>query len=418
MPKRSRSGVSSSSGKRRKTSAGKPKKKKRPKSKTSRRTTKGVSKAVKSFVAKAVDARVPDTKLVMHCGPVTIPRQWNGTGVGGRFNYPIPANTHFFLHEPWSRLDGTPGMGIPTQIGLRHLENVTNIGDLTIGQLVGSNCRVKSMYIKGRYYINQANLHNGNITDLYIRTLCLEDKAKTYEELKAQADTPLYVDTKTTDYNPAAGINYKINRDSSGYATEEWEDRELSGYQYPNELKLCRSNCSMYSMGLPINGESFKVLGKVVRHARQANYKPIVLAAEDIAQAPNGSWAGYTTHQLTGWRTSADEEPVSPDEIVAASGVQAVCPQGGSWEIPFKMNIKAPKYLRWDNVHKRLLHSQVVSGPDTSGPQNFTPFLLTHLFSPNPALTVKNTGTSSSYLDKLVSMEYRIYVTLDVEPKI
>ena len=117
---------------------------------------------------------------------------------------------------------------------------------------------------------------NSGLTSVYIRTLCLMHREKSYEELKAQANTPLYIDgVSETAYNLNAGINYVINNDVSGWSTENREDRTESGYEYPNELKLCRSFCDLYSMRLPLNKAAFKVLGKVVKKAKVANYKPL-----------------------------------------------------------------------------------------------------------------------------------------------
>ena len=168
---------------------------------------------------------------------------------------------------------------------------------------------------------------------------------------------------------------------------------------------MCRSFCDMYSMSLPLNSEAFKVLGKCKRHARVANYKPV--------------WAP------TGFRTSdigngtAKSDYTFPDQPDAGGRIQASCPKGGSWTIPFKIPIKHPSYLRWDNVHKRILFPDTTNSRDnpdaideTSGPQNFTPFLCTHLFSPNPPFQDPNVDC-----DDIVRMDYKIYFTVDAQPK-
>lgn len=412
MPKRSRDGTTKGSRKRAKTSTGSSKKKKpRSKSASRRRSkgSKGVSKAVKAFVAHAVDARTPDTRIVLKCGPTGIPRQWNGTERTEGDTTLIPVNTHFFLHEPYDakQIDRTPGMNIPEQLGLRHLENAANIKDLTLGQLTGTNVKVKSIYVKGRYFVNQTQMVNYGLTSLYIRTLCLMHKEKSYEELKSQANTPLYKDgVSETAYNLNAGINYVINNDVSGWSTENREDRTEAGYEYPNELKLCRSFPDLYSMRLPLNKAAFKVLGKSVKKAKVANYKPLT------------SVEGFLTNDRSNG-ASLSEYIFTPDANGNVAKYFSLCPSGGTWEIPFSMKIKHPKHLRWDNTHRRLtLQETQGDDPFTSGPQNFTPFLMTHLFSENPTFSQKLTPEQSAGLNNIITADYKIYLTLDAQPSI
>jgi hypothetical protein len=168
---------------------------------------------------------------------------------------------------------------------------------------------------------------------------------------------------------------------------------------------LCRSFTDLYSMKLPLNTESFRLLGKCSRHARVSDWKPVF--------APTG----FITSDRSNGASKSDY--TFPDQPNAGGRIQASCPRGGSWEIPFKIPIKHPSYLRWDNVHKRILFPDTTNSretPDgvdeTSGPQNFTPFLCTHLFSPNP-----NFQDASIDCDDIVRMEYKIYFTVDAQPK-
>lgn len=369
-----------------------------------KRNAKGVSKPVRQAIAKAMDARIPDTRVVLHCPSVVIPRQWKGLTVGD-YNTPVPTRFHFFLHDPSQRASTTvyPGINLPEQLGLRHLPDRTDIAKMTLAQLTGSRVKVKSVYIKGRYYIDQPKMETRGLTDIHIRTLVLEDKTRPYEELIRNMNVPLYVDTGATDFDARAGIGFKINRDETGFTTEQREGRQYSGYLYPNTTKLCRSYTDMYSMKLPLNSESFKVLGKTQRHARIADWKPVYAPTGYLIETTN-SGIGRATYQP------------GPDN---GGGITASCPKGGSWSIPFKIPIKHPSYLRWDNVHKRILfpdttntRENVDAVDETSGPQNFTPFLCTHLFSPNPAF---NDGSVDC--DDIVRMEYKIYFTVDAQPK-
>ena len=368
-----------------------------------KRNAKRVPKPVRQAIAQAMDARVPDTRIVLHCPSVAIPRQWKGLTVGN-YASSVPTRFHFFLHDPSQRASTTvyPGINLPEQLGLRHLPDRTDITKMTLAQLTGSRVKVKSVYIKGRYIIDQVQMEVRGLTDLYIRTVVMEDKTRPYEELVKNLNVPLYNDTGATDFDARAGIGYKINRDASGFTTEQREGREYSGYLYPNATKLCRSFTDMYSMRLPLNGESFRLLGKTTRHARIADWKPVF--------APTGLLT--VTGDLS--------EYVDKNTLNGAGRIEAACPRGGSWSIPFKMKIKHPAYLRWDNVHKRILFPDTTNArentgngvDETSGPQNFTPFLCTHLFSPNPKFQ-----DPSVDCDSIVRMEYKVYVTVDAQPK-
>ena len=249
---------------------------------------------------------------------------------------------------------------------------------------------------------------DNGITSVYIRTLCLMHKEKSYEELFAQANNPLYTDEASKPFNLNAGINYVINKDDSGYSSFTREEQEENGYLDPNALKLCRSFPDLYSMKLPLNTSAFKVLGKSVKKARVADFKPL------------SSVEGFVTSDRSNG-ASLSEYVYQPDTNGNQVRYFPICPDGGTWEIPFSMKIKHPTHLRWDVTHRRLTLAETYAtaeSPKTSGPQNYTPFLATHLFSENPLFYRKQGETVAGLLNKLVKIQYNIYVTLDAQPSL
>ena len=369
------------------------------KTKTRTKKTPTVSTAVKSYVAKAVDASNPDLHLVMYTKPKPILRSYNGVSVNGQFNNPPRTDTHFFLHKPSNDNYSVGGFVLPEQIGVRHLENRSNLDDLTLGQLTGSGLKLKSLYVKGRYIIDQAMMETLSIPEIHIRTMCLEEKEKSFEEIVGEYTNKLYADTTSAgEVNPKAGIMYKMFRDPSGYSTQIREQQENAGYQWPNVSKLCRAFPDMYGKDLPLNTGAFKYLGGTSKKAKVADWKPI--------------WqpTGITTTDGAG-KNQGVYEPAG--NLVVASS-----PYNGVYSIPFSFKIKHPQYLRWDNVHKRITYGDCKTKGYTSGPQNFTPFLVTFTNSPNPGFTNKVDDATSNKLDELVQIEYKIYCTIDAKPSV
>ena len=360
-----------------------------------------VSPSVKAYVQKAVDASNPDTHIQMMVKPHVVLRSYNGNDVSGQFNFPPRTDVHFFLHRGSDEtFSPSGGMNIPEQIGLRHLEDRSNLDGLTLAQLTGNSVKLKSLYVKGRYIIDQVQMEALSVPELHIRTMCLEDKEKSYEEIVSEFATPLYEKTTSAgEVNPKAGILYKMFRDPSGYTTQEREDQENTGYLWPNTSKLCRAFPDMYGKSLPLNTASFKYNGGTYKKVKIADWKP--------------TWqpTGFTTSDGVSGKSQSVYDP-------AGAAVAASSPYNGTYEVPFSFKIKAPQYLKWDNVHRRVTFEDVRKRGFTSGPQNFTPFISTFINSPNPGYTNKVDQATSDKLDALVNIEYKIYASIDAKPSI
>ena len=346
-----------------------------------RKATPKVSTSVKAYVKKAVDASNPDIRIQMYCPVDPIKRAFNGLDLGGNFNAPPRTDVHFFLHNQSSQnFEVRAGMNIPEQIGLRFLENRLDLDNLRIEQLIGTNVKLKNLYVKGRYIIDQAQMETLSVPELHIRTMVLEDKEKSYEEILSEFNTRLYDSTTSnSETNPKAGILYKMFRDPSGYSVVEREDQESSGYLWPHASRMCRAFPDMYAMELPLNTSSFKYLGGTRKKVTVGNWKPV-----------------YDGKSET---------------------IKAVTPSSATYEIPFSFKVKHPSHLRWDNSHKRIVFRDVDKEARTPGPQNFTPFLLSFVNSPNARYYDKVTeGAPERALDDLVKIQYSIYATIDAKP--
>lgn len=340
-----------------------------------------VSTSVKAYVKKAVDASNPDIRIQMYNPVDPIKRAFNGLDLGGNFNSAPRTDVHFFLHNQSSAIfESRAGMNIPEQIGLRFLENRLDLDNLRIEQLIGTNVKLKNLYVKGRYIIDQTQMETLSVPELHIRTMVLEDKEKSYEEMLAEFNTKLYDSTTSnSETNPKAGILYKMFRDPSGYTVVKREDQEASGYLYPHASRMCRAFPDMYAMDLPLNTSSFKYLGGTRKTVTVGNWKPVY------------------------------------DE--SSQSIKAVSPSNAKYEIPFSFKIKHPTHLRWDNSHKRIVFRDVDKEALTPGPQNFTPFLLSFVNSPNARYYDKVTeGSAERALDDLVKIQYSIYATIDAKP--
>ena len=367
-----------------------------------RRTSKApkVSPSVKAYVAKAVDASNPDIHLCMYVKPQPVLRSYNGTDVSGQFNNPPRTDTHFFLHRAAVADFNYGGFNIPEQLGLRHLENRSNLDGLSLGQLTGNGLKLKSLYIKGRYIVDQSLMERLSIPELHIRTMCLEEKEKSFEEIVGEYTNKLYADsTSAGEVNPKAGILYKMFRDPTGYTTQNREDQESSGYQWPNVSKLCRAFPDMYAKDLPLNTGAFKYLGGTSKKAKVADWKPVWVPT------------GFTTTDGQGGKSTSTYEPTS-------GAINAVSPHNGNYSIPFSFKVKHPSYLRWDNVHKRIQFGDVKTKGYTSGPQNYTPFLATFINSPNAGYTNRVGSDTETAIDRVIQIEYKIYATIDAKPAI
>ena len=345
-----------------------------------RRRTPKVSKNVKAYVKKAVDAATPDMRLVMYNPEAPIKRPYNGTFVGGSFNDPPRTDVHFFLHNQSSAsYEQRAGMNIPEQIGLRHLENRLDLDNLRVEQVLGTNVKLKNLYVKGRYVINQAQMETLAVPEIHIRTMVLQDREKSYEELLSEFNTPLYESTTSnSETNPKAGILYKMFRDPSGYTVVQREDQESSGYLWPHASRMCRQFPDDYSMNLPLNTAAFKYLGGVRKKVTVGNWKPVY-----------------------------DAE---------AKTIKAVAPSSATYVIPFSFKIKHPSHLRWDNSHRRMVFRDITKDARTPGPQNFTPFLVSFVNSPNDAFHKVYPSDQEGQYDKLVQMDYTIYATIEAKP--
>ena len=342
-----------------------------------------VSTSVKSYVKKAIDASNPDMRIQMYCPVDPIKRAFNGLSLGGNFNSPPRTDVHFFLHNQSSpSFESRAGMNIPEQLGLRHLENRLDLDTLRIEQLIGTNVKLKNLYVKGRYLIDQAQMETLSVPELHIRTMVLEDKEKSYEEILSEFNTRLYESTTSnSETNPKAGILYKMFRDPSGYTVVNREDQEASGYLWPHASRMCRAFPDMYGMELPLNTSSFKYLGGTRKRATVGNWKPV-----------------YDGKSET---------------------IKAVSPSNAQYEIPFSFKVKHPSHLRWDNAHKRIVFRDIDKDARTPGPQNFTPFLVSFVNSPNARYYDKVAeGSAERALDDLVKIQYSIYATVDAKPLI
>ena len=154
----------------------------------------------------------------------------------------------------------------------------------------------------------------------------------------------------------------------------------------------------MYAKDLPLNTAAFKYLGGTSKKAKIADWKP--------------TWqpTGITTTDGAG-KNQGVYEPAG--NLVVASS-----PYNGVYSIPFSFKIKHPQYLRWDNVHKRIMYSDVKTKGYTSGPQNYTPFLCTFINSPNAGYTNRVDSTTENAIDSVIHIEYKIYATIDAKPSI
>ena len=358
-----------------------PKTKPKKMMKTKKSTT--VSPVVKEYVKKVVDASNPDMRIQMYNPVDPIKRAFNGLELAGNFNAKPRTDIHFFLHNPSSpNFESRAGMNIPEQIGLRHIENRLDLDALRIGQLVGTNVKLKSLYIKGRYLIDQTAMESLSVPELHIRTMVLEDKEKSYEELLTEFNTPLYTSTTSnSETNPKAGLLYKLFRDPTGYTVVNREDQESSGYLWPHASRMCRAFPDMYAMDLPLNTSSFKYLGGTRKKVTVGNWKPV-------------------------YDNKAEQ-------------IKAVSPSNAPYEIPFSFRIKHPGNLRWDNSHKRVVFRDIDKNAITPGPQNFTPFLVSFVNSPNSRYYDKvSEGSAERALDDLVKIQYSIYASVDAKPLI
>lgn len=346
-----------------------------------RTATPKVSAPVKAYVKKAVDAANPDIRIQMYCPVDPIKRAFNGLNLAGNFNAPPRTDVHFFLHNESSpSYEVRAGMNIPEQIGLRHLENRLDLDNLRIEQLVGTNVKLKNLYVKGRYIIDQTAMESLSVPELHVRTMVLEDREKSYEEILSEFNTRLYDSTTSNSAtNPKAGILYKMFRDPTGYTVVNREDQEASGYLWPHASRMCRAFPDMYAMELPLNTSSFKYLGGTKKKITVGNWKPVY--------------------------------------DIKAESIKAVSPSNAKYEIPFSFKVKHPSHLRWDNSHKRIVFREVNKDGKTPGPQNFTPFLLSFVNSPNARYYDKVTeGAAERALDDLVKIQYSIYATIDAKP--